>query len=396
MYQKLGKKAFKKDLTNILALLSQLGNPHQRIVTIHVAGTNGKGSVSHLIASVLQEHGLKVGLYTSPHYKDFRERIKINGRLIDKSKVTSFVEKIKFALDEVPASFFEMSVAMAFDYFASEKVDVAIIETGLGGRLDSTNVILPELSVITNISLDHTDILGDTYEEIATEKAGIIKERIPALIGERQESIEHVFADKAKAQQSNLHFADELVTLESVERNLGRNPNNPFELRNIRTAHAAIKLIAESKLIKYDSDLVKNGIHNLVKNTYYIGRWQVLSDRPLTIADSAHNEAGLKGVLERLTDYQYDKIHMVIGFVKDKNLDSVLSMFPKDARYYFVKADIPRGLEAKKLKEIAGQYALSGRTYVSVKNGYLAAKRRAKDDDLVYIGGSIFVLAEIL
>ncbi len=407
MYQRQGKQAFKKDLSNIYDLTSILGNPHLKFKSIHIAGTNGKGSVSHFLASILQEYGLKVGLYTSPHYKDFRERIKINGKLIPKQDIIDFVQRIRESLVSIPASFFEMTVAMAFDYFAKEKVDVAVIETGLGGRLDSTNIITPLLSIITNISFDHVDMLGDTLEAIAGEKAGIIKSGVPVVIGEKNEKTNIVFDQKASEMNAPIFFAEDLYQVNSSDKHaICSTDNNPIDIsienvspfftKNIKTVLGATHLLDQIKFINWHKSNIENGISNVKANTYYIGRWEVISERPTVIVDSAHNEAGLSMALAKLQEYQFERLHIVLGFVNDKSIDSILSLFPKNARYYFVKADIPRGLDARELKRMAKEKNLEGKSYVSVKNGLQAAKRQAKKDDLIFVGGSIFVLAEVL
>lgn len=409
MYQRQGISAFKKDLTNIRKLCDLIGNPQNGFTSIHIAGTNGKGSVTHMIGGVLQGYGKKVGMYTSPHYKDFRERIKINGEYISRAEVIQFVERIRPALDEIPASFFEITVAMAFDHFAREGVDVAVIETGLGGRLDSTNILTPILSVITNIGLDHTDMLGDTLELIAEEKAGIIKNGLPVIIGEMQSEIEHVFRDKAAKENAPITYADELI--ESVVKegdhyqvsiidqetlSLTSPISGPFQHHNIKTALAACIQLSNQGFINLDLKTISNAFTDLKSATSYIGRWEILGEEPQIIADSAHNVAGLKYVVEKLDQLEKDQLHIVLGFAKDKDVKGVLSLFPKDAKYYFAKADIPRGLSSEVLKNIASELGLKGRTYISVKSALSAAKRNANPDDVIYVGGSIFVVAEVL
>ena len=409
MYQRQGKVAFKKNLNNITALCHFLDNPQRKLKCIHVAGTNGKGSVSHMLASALQEHGFEVALYTSPHYKDFRERIKINGKFISRAKVCDFVEKIDPIMKQLRPSFFEITVAMAFDYFASQKVDFAIIETGLGGRLDSTNIITPVLSVITNISFDHVGMLGNTLELIAGEKAGIIKPSVPVVIGKKDHSTDFVFINKSHDCDSQLIFAEDMFHAtdisesnfnlihksgERITINLAKF--GPYQIENIRTTFAALECLSAETIITKDVNEWMNGFENIEENTYYVGRWQILSEKPLTIADSAHNEAGLEIVINKLKSRTFNKMHFVIGFVNDKSLDKILAMLPQNARYYFAKADIPRGLDASKLKNQAAKFGLNGRSYSSVKNAYRAAKRAALDEDLIYIGGSIFVIAELI
>jgi dihydrofolate synthase/folylpolyglutamate synthase len=397
MYQRQGKSAFKKDLNNIIGLCDFLGNPERNLRVIHIAGTNGKGSTSHLIASILQEHGYSVGLYTSPHYMDFRERIKINGTLIEESYVTAFVNKVKEEVKHIQPSFFEITVAMAFKYFADKKVDFAVIETGLGGRLDSTNIVTPLISVITNIGLDHVDMLGDTLPKIAFEKAGIIKPKIPVVIGEEGAETDDVFIEKAKSVQAPLYFAKDVVNMGILNDAVKiSNSPSPFHAKNIRTALSAIEILTEASVIKRNVNHILHGVENLGRNTYFIGRWEVLQDRPLIITDSAHNEDGLKIALSRILAEKYSKLHILLGFAKDKDIQKILSFFPKDAHYYFAKADIPRGLDARQLKALAGQFGLNGRSYISVKNAIQATLRNADDSDLIYMGGSIFVVAEIL
>ena len=414
MYQRIGKAAFKKDLTNIIALCNHLGQPHQQFPSIHIAGTNGKGSSTHLIGAMLQASGLKVGLYTSPHYKDFRERVKINGKLITKKHIIDFVEKHKNTFEEVKPSFFEISVALAFDYFAQKKVDIAIIETGLGGRLDSTNIITPLLSVITNISYDHQQFLGNTLQAIAKEKAGIIKPNIPVIIGETQTEVEDIFKETAQKNKATIVFADKKITTSEIAikthhtsyavksdyfdfDNLKVNLMGKYQRKNLTTALQTIATLNElSVLPKVSIDAIQEGLKNLKELTYFLGRWQKIGEKPLIICDSGHNEAGIKEIIEQLSNINYEQLHIVLGTVKDKNIEKILKMLPADARYYFVKAAIPRGLAAEKIKEVATDLSLVGRTYVSVKNGLKAAKRRAKANDLIFVGGSIFVVAEVV
>lgn len=397
MYQRQGKSAFKKDLRNIKALCDFLEHPERRLKLIHIAGTNGKGSTSHIIASILKEYGYSVGLYTSPHYMDFRERIKINGVFIEESYVTSFVNKVKEEVKHIQPSFFEITVAMAFQYFADKEVDFAVIETGLGGRLDSTNIIDPLISVITNIGLDHVEMLGDTLPKIAYEKAGIIKPGIPVVIGEEGKETDDVFLAKAKAVEAPLYFAKDIVNPHLLEECVTiSNTPSPFHAKNIRTALSAIEVMCKTRVIERNFECILNGVKKLGENTYFIGRWEILQQRPLIIADSAHNEDGLKISLSRIRSEEYSKLHILLGFVKDKNIDSILTIFPKEARYYFAKADIPRGLDARHLKMLAQERGLKGRSYLSVQHAIQATLRNAGDGDLIYMGGSIFVVAEIL
>ncbi len=415
MYQRVGKQAFKKDLTNIRLLCKHLENPQNKFRSIHIAGTNGKGSTAHLLSAALQNLGLKVGLYTSPHYKDFRERIKINGTYISRKKVIDFVDKNKSSFDEIKPSFFEITVAMAFDFFAKEKVDIAIVETGLGGRLDSTNIITPLMSIITNISYDHQQFLGDTLKEIAGEKAGIIKASIPVVIGERQAETDHVFIQKAKAENASISFAEDHFRVQKIKSsnsqtyfdiyyqnqpyltNLGVQLKGSFQQKNLQTVFESIRVF--NQLNEFDA-LRKAQLYSafldLKNKTAYQGRWQVLQDKPLIIADSAHNEGGLKVVLQELTDLRYQNLHIILGVVNDKDLAKILPLFPENAAYYFAKADIPRGLNAKKLQTTAKKFNLKGSSYISIKNALKAAKRNASSEDLIFIGGSIFTVAEVL
>ncbi|PCH73551.1 MAG: tetrahydrofolate synthase [Flavobacteriaceae bacterium] len=390
MYQRQGKTAFKKDLTNILAISEHLNNPEKNFKSIHVAGTNGKGSTSHMIASILQEAGYKVGLYTSPHLKDFRERIKINGQEISEEFVVNFIDNNETFLKNQKLSFFEMTVGLAFDYFSHEKVDYAIIEVGLGGRLDSTNIIQPELAVITNIGLDHTQFLGTTLPEIAAEKGGIIKKGIPTIIGEYQEDTFAVFENLAFELDSPLFLAEILVE-DSYECDLKGN----YQQHNIKTAVAAIEVLNDD-LKTISQEHIKNGLLNVVKNTQLLGRWQQVQLNPRVLCDTGHNKEGLLYVLEQLKEETYDSLHFVFGVVNDKDLSTILDLFPKKATYYFCKPDIPRGLEAELLKSSCEAYGLEGNTYSSVDDAYKTAIKSAKDTDLVFVGGSTFIVAEIL
>lgn len=387
MYQRQGKTAFKKDLTNILAFSKVLEFPENKFKTIHVGGTNGKGSTSHMLASILQEAGYKVGLYTSPHLKNFTERIKINGKEVDRNFVIDFIEKNKSFLEKQKLSFFEMTVGMAFEYFAFEKVDIAIIEVGLGGRLDSTNIIMPEVSVITNIGLDHTQFLGETLPEIAFEKAGIIKRNTPIVIGEKQKEIEHVFVDKAEKLKAEIFFASD-STQDYKTDLLG-----DYQKKNAKSAVTAIHKL---KGFNVTENQLKKGLLNVVKNTDLKGRWQILQDSPKVICDTAHNKEGLKLTMSQLKKEVYGNLHLVLGFVADKNLGDVLGLFPKDANYYFCAPNIPRALNEGELVEKAKEFQLFGRKYNSVNEAYKSAKENSEKNDVIYIGGSTFVVAEIL
>ena len=387
MYQNQGKTAFKKDLTNSIALSNELGNPDKKFKTIHVGGTNGKGSTSHMLASVLQEAGCKVGLYTSPHLKNFTERIRINGEEIDKESVVTFISENKLFLEAQRLSFFEMTVGMAFDYFAKQEVDIAIIEVGLGGRLDSTNIIAPEVSVITNIGLDHTQFLGETLPEIAFEKAGIIKNGVPVIIGERQKEVERVFITKADACNAEILFASD------EEVNYKTDLLGDYQLNNIKTT---VKAIQQLKVFKISAENIKNGLLKVVKNTNLKGRWQILQTSPKIICDTAHNKEGLTYTLKQLEKENFKALHIVLGVVSDKSLKDVLPMFPENATYYFCKPAIPRGLSEKILKEAANECNLIGDSFESVNQAFEVAKLKASKEDVVYIGGSTFVVAEIL
>ncbi|MBE7634746.1 bifunctional folylpolyglutamate synthase/dihydrofolate synthase [Tenacibaculum finnmarkense genomovar ulcerans] len=387
MYQKEGKTAFKKDLTNSIALSNELGNPEKKFKIIHVGGTNGKGSTSHLIASVLQEAGYKVGLYTSPHLKNFTERIRINGQEIEQESIIDFISQNKQFLEAQKLSFFEMTVGMAFDYFAKQKVDIAIIEVGLGGRLDSTNIITPEVAVITNIGLDHTQFLGETLPEIAYEKAGIIKNNISVVVGERQKEVEKVFIDKANECNAKIVFASD------QDYSYKTDLLGDYQSKNVKTA---VKAIRQLKDFVVSEQNIKNGLLKVVENTNLKGRWQILQQHPKVICDTAHNKEGLIYTLAQLKNEQYKNLHIVLGVVSDKDLAAILPMFPQNARYYFCKPNIIRGLSEKKLKDTAEVFNLTGDLFGSVNEAFEAAKTQANSEDCIYIGGSTFVVAEIL
>lgn len=389
MYQREGATAFKKDLTNTLALSKYLNFPENNFLSVHVAGTNGKGSTSHMIASVLQESGYKVGLYTSPHLKDFRERIRINGKPISEQNIIDFITQNKSFLEQQQLSFFEMTVGLAFDEFANQKVDIAIIEVGLGGRLDSTNIINPLVSVITNIGLDHTQFLGETLQEIAFEKAGIIKQNTPVVIGEKQEKTTPVFNKIAIKNNAILYFAEDLIDKEYPTDLLGE-----YQLKNVKTAVQTLHLLNKKEVRVLEAD-IKKGLLNVAKNTGLKGRWQILKYKPKVICDTAHNKEGLKIVLNQLKKESYKELHIVLGVVNDKNLDNILPLFPKEATYYFCKPDIPRGLPANKLKQKSNKFNLYGDIYSSVNKAYQIALKNATDNDIVYVGGSTFVVAEL-
>ncbi|QMU64019.1 MAG: bifunctional folylpolyglutamate synthase/dihydrofolate synthase [Flavobacteriaceae bacterium] len=387
MYQRQGAIAFKKDLTNILAFSKELSFPEKKFKSIHVGGTNGKGSTSHMMASVLQEAGYKVGLYTSPHLKDFTERIRINGKEISKDFVIRFIDGHMAFLRKQQLSFFEMTVGMAFDYFVKEKVDIAIIEVGLGGRLDSTNIVNPEISVITNIGYDHTQFLGERLPEIAFEKAGIIKQNIPVIIGEKQEDIASVFLEKASLINAKVIFASDF------ECNYATDLLGTYQKHNVKTAVIALKQLNEFTI---SESHFSRGLAKVSRNTNLKGRWQLLLKEPKVVCDIAHNKEGLYYVMKQLSKENYDKIHMVLGVVNDKNLNEILPLFPKQAVYYFCKPSVPRGLDQHFLKKKSNTYNLLGDCYQSVTLAYAAALKNAHAKDLIYIGGSTFVVAEVI
>ncbi len=391
MYQRQGKAAFKKDLTNILAFSKHLGHPEKQFKSIHVGGTNGKGSTSHMLASVLQESGYKVGLYTSPHLKNFTERIRINGKEIRKNCVISFIKKNKFFLEKQGLSFFEMTVGMAFEQFAKHKVDIAIIEVGLGGRLDSTNIITPLVSVITNIGLDHTEFLGNSLSEIAYEKAGIIKKNVPIVIGETHKETTSVFKEKAQNSKAAIFFAENKIYNDYASDLIGN-----YQKKNIKTTLATLEVLRENYNFNISEKSIKNGLLKVVKNTNLLGRWQILQEQPKVICDTAHNREGLTYVLKQLEYESYERLHIVLGVVSDKNLQTILPMFPKKAIYYFCKPNIIRGLDAIVLQKEADKYDLKGTVFNSVSKAYENAKSNANKNDVIYIGGSTFVVAEIV
>lgn len=420
MYHRVGAAAFKKDLTNTLALCAHLDQPQHRFLSVHVGGTNGKGSVSHFLAAACQAAGLKTGMYISPHYKDFRERIRINGEYIPRERVTEFVRQHGALAETIHPSFFEWCVAMAFDYFAQEKVDIAIVEVGLGGRLDSTNVITPLLSVITNISFDHTDMLGHTLPLIAGEKAGIIKPGVPVVIGETHPETAPVFREKAAEMGASIVFADQSLEAKPIKEGLWNiyraghiwleslktTAEGPYQPKNMATALEALAVLdrqpAFRELLKQKGktslfpEAVFEGFDRLRQLTRFQGRWQVIGTRPAVLCDSAHNDAGLEAAFGQINQMKFTRLHIVTGFVNDKDLNKALRHFPVSARYYFAKANIPRGLDAKELKREARAWGLEGRAYFSVKNALRAARRHADPDDLIVVIGSIFVVAEVL
>lgn len=390
MFQRVGKQAFKKDLSNTLKLAEHLEHPENKFKSIHVAGTNGKGSVSHMLASIFQSAGYKTGLYTSPHLRDFRERIRINGKMIPQEKVISFVEENQTFLGINRLSFFEMSVGMAFDYFANEKVDIAIIEVGMGGRLDSTNIIHPELSVITNIGLDHTAYLGDNLTEIAGEKAGIIKQAVPVVIGERHKKTVEVFKETAARMNAEILFAQDFK-----QPNYHTDLKGSYQKKNLRTVNTCLKVLKNLGW-KLHEEAIINGLGNVKLLTGLQGRWDVIREKPKVICDTAHNAEGLKLVLKQLKKEKYFHLHFVLGVVNDKDLSKILPLFPENASYYFAKPDVPRGLEAEALEAEAKNAGLEGKSYSSVREAFLAAEENALDEDLIFIGGSNFTVAELI
>lgn len=413
-YHRIGKAAYKNNLDNSVSLNNYFGNPHKKFLTIHVAGTNGKGSVSHMIASVLQEAGYKTGLYTSPHLKDLRERIKVNGAMIPEDEIVTFVTKCNSVIKNVQPSFFEITVAMAFDYFARENVDIAVIEVGLGGRLDSTNIITPVLSVITNIGHDHLDLLGDTLEKIAVEKAGIIKKGVPVVISESNSETDEVFKNKAIGSGSDIVFADKNFkcslgdnfsvtgSREFIIEDMGSgiivkgesSLGGDYQSKNIQAVYQVFRRYCTS--FKVSEENMKDGILKVKINTGLSGRWQILSNNPLTICDTGHNREGLEYVLRQLGRMRIQKLHIVVGFVNDKDLSSVLPLFPEDAVYYFTRASVPRALDQNLLKQTAESYGLSGKSFPDVRSAIEAARADASSEDLIFIGGSTFIVADAL
>ncbi len=391
MFQRIGAAAYRANLDNIIVLCDIIGNPQRDLKCIHIAGTNGKGSVTHIIASILQEQAYKTGVFVSPHYKDYRERIKINGKLISKEFVRRFVEQNIEKFKQVNASFFEISTAMAFQYFKQKKVDFAVIETGMGGRLDSTNIINPMLSVITNISLDHQQFLGDTLPLIAVEKAGIIKPGVPVVIGETQAETKPVFINKANETKSSIVFADKALKHISYKSDLA----GPYQQKNIHTTVAAIEQLRKQG-VKISDKAIKQGLLHVRQNTAFMGRWMLMGNKPSIIFDSAHNEGGLKQIRQGLKAINYKNLHFVYGTVGDKDITKNLGILPKKAIYYFCKAAIPRAMDAALLQQEATKHGLKGAVFPSVKSALKAAKANAAKDDLILLAGSVFVVAEVL
>jgi len=414
MYQRIGKAAYKSDLQTTIDLLDKLNNPQNNFKAIHIAGTNGKGSVSHIVASILQEAGYKTGLYTSPHLKDFRERIRIDGKMIPEEEVTLFVDSNKAIIEELNPSFFEMTVAMAYDYFAKEKVDFAVLETGMGGRLDSTNICRPEITAITNIGMDHTQFLGDTLKKIAIEKAGIFKNEIPIIIGRKQNEIKSIFDEKANLLKAEISYAEDEVYIKPIE--TADQNAQPFDIwykdllyvenaispltaeyqkENLTTALQIIFKLTENNFHIYKQSII-DGLAKVVVNTSLKGRWQKIGNNPLTICDTGHNIDGIQAVIRQIKQTKHKNLHIVFGMVNDKNTESILILLPKHAQYYFCKPDIPRGMPEEDLKQHAFKAGLNGETYASVRAAYNSALNNATPEDLVFIGGSTFVVAEIV
>ena len=390
MFQSQGRAALNNKLDNIISFTNYLGNPEKQLRTVHIAGTNGKGSSSSMIASILQEAGYKVGLYTSPHLKDFKERIKINGKEISEQYVVDFIAKHKPYLENFKLSFFEMTVGLAFSYFADEKVDIAVVEVGLGGRFDSTNIITPDVCLITNISKDHTDILGNTLAEIAYEKAGIIKYKTPVVISEYQEETAPVFIQKAETQKAPILFADKTISTTFTT-----DLQGSYQEKNIKGVVAVIQLMID-KGWAISTTNISEGLMHVVRNTHLQGRWQTLSEHPTIVCDTGHNIGGLTYVVEQLKKQQYTHLHIVLGFVKEKDVNAVLALFPREATYYFCSPHIARGLDVTTLHQIATSKELQGEAYPSVAEALAAAKANATTTDFIFVGGSTFVVAEVL
>ncbi len=413
MFQRIGAAAYKADLDNTYKISELLGNPHKKLKCIHVAGTNGKGSSSHMIAAILQKAGYKTGLYTSPHLVDFRERIKINGKMIPKKEVVEFVERYQKDFEAIEPSFFEWSVGLAFHYFAKEEVDVAVIEVGLGGRLDSTNIITPLVSLITNISYDHMNLLGDTLQKIAAEKAGIIKTKVPVIVSQQQSDIYPVFNAKAHDMKAPIEYADKRYKIIShahlknklsceildkkkeTQFTVELDLCGDYQLKNVLGVLATVDVLIDSGFIIETKD-VQAGLANVTSLTGLAGRWQTISQKPLIIADTGHNEDGIKQVISNIARYEFKHLHMVIGMVNDKDVDKVLKLLPATAHYYFVKASVQRALGSSELMEKAKQFNLIGKAYESVSEGLKAAKKACKKDDLIFVGGSTFVVADLI
>ncbi|SDE92494.1 dihydrofolate synthase / folylpolyglutamate synthase [Pricia antarctica] len=388
MYQQKGKSAFNAKLDNTLAFAAHLDHPEKKFKSIHVGGTNGKGSSSHMLASVLQEAGYKTGLYTSPHLKDFRERIRIDGKMVSEKFVVDFIQTNQSFFEEHRLSFFEMTVGMAFTYFAEKMVDIAIVEVGLGGRLDSTNIIVPEVALITNIGLDHVDLLGDTLAKIAFEKAGIIKENIPIVISEYQNDTAEIFERVANSKTAKVIYAEKSLKKKYKTSLLGN-----YQKKNV---NGVVAVLQELQGFEVREEHIVDGLLNVTQNTGLMGRWQMMRIEPKVVCDTAHNSEGLALVLQQVAQQDYDRLHIVLGFVKGKNLDAILPLFPKNAEYYFCRPDIPRGLDVEVLQQNAKAFGLKGKCFTSVGNAYNAALQNADVGDFIFIGGSTFTVAEVV
>ena len=413
MFSRVGAAALKLDLDNTFALLEACGNPHLQFKSIHIAGTNGKGSSSHMLAAICQEAGYKTGLYTSPHLVDFRERIKVNGFMCEEEFVIKFTEMMKPTIDNIKPSFFELTVAMAFRYFADQRVDVAVVETGMGGRLDSTNVLSPLVSLITNISYDHMQMLGDTLPAIAAEKAGIIKQDTPVVISETQVEVMQVFKAKAMQVSAPIYFADQLykviaahlepTSLELFIKHLPTNSTNAYTLdinsnyqrKNVLGVLATVEVLNDVGL-NIPAEALHKALSNVKQLTGLHGRWEVIAERPLTVLDVGHNEAGIIEINQQLSLQKYQRLHIVLGFVKDKDISKVLQLLPVEATYYFTQAALPRALEHDTLREMAKAAGLHGNAYATVKAAFAAAKQAAGPEDLLLVCGSFFIVAEVL
>jgi len=413
MYQRIGAAAYKENLDNTIAIANILGNPERKFISVHIAGTNGKGSVSHALASVLQAAGYKTGLYTSPHLLDFRERIRINGSMISKEKLVDFVNSYQSIFTDIKPSFFEWSVGLAFHHFAEEQVDIAVIETGMGGRLDSTNIVSPLVSVITNISLDHTQFLGNSIAEIAREKAGIIKSKAPVVIGESNELTSEIFEEIAHSKESPITYADKAYRIddvvaneediifslykkdEVVYRNLKTDLTGIYQRKNIVSLFAVTEILNASGF-SLSETAIRNGLENVKKNTGLAGRWQKIMARPAVYCDTAHNESGLREVLSQIELTGHQQLHFVLGVVSDKNMQNLATLFPKNASYYFTQPSIPRGMDVNKLKDIFAATGIIGSQHSDVSSAYITALRKASPDDLIFVGGSTFVVADLL
>lgn len=412
MFSRIGAAAFKKDLTNTITLCEHLGNPHQKFKSIHIAGTNGKGSVSHMLASILQTAGYRTGLYTSPHLKDFRERIKMDGEMISEGFVIDFTEKIKPLIEEIEPSFFEITVAMAFDYFVQQKIDIAIIEVGLGGRFDSTNIITPELSVITNIGWDHMNILGDSLEKIAFEKAGVIKQNIPVVIGETLPITKPIFEKIATEQKATIYSATQnrnVVGWEWQKHELivevaepGKTDHKKYHLdlpgiyqsKNLLTVLEACSVLKDLNY-HIDENDIRTGLQKAKKLTGLHGRWEIIHEHPTIVLDVGHNDDGIKQIVQQIELTPHHELHIIIGMVKDKEIDKVLSLLPRSAIYYFTQAQIPRALPADILKSKANAQNLNGNVFADVHAAIKAARSKANKDDLILVCGSVFLVGEV-